>query len=68
MSNLQEIYQEACGSFIGGASAGGRYNTTLGQPLYLRSADGSRIVDAEKNISITTQALGLRFLDIIIQG
>lgn len=47
MSNLQEIYQEACGSFIGGASAGGRYNTTLGQPLYLRSADGSRIVDAD---------------------
>ena len=47
MSNLQKIYEEASQYFIGGASAGGRYNTTLKQPLYLKSANGSRIVDVD---------------------
>lgn len=47
MSNLQKIYEEASQYFIGGASAGGRFNTTLNQPLYLKSANGSRIVDVD---------------------
>lgn len=47
MNRIQEIYQEAEKYFIGGASAGQRYNAVLGQPLYISRADGSHIFDAD---------------------
>ena len=43
MSRMQETFQEAQKYFIGGASAGQRYNAVLKQPLYLDHADGSHI-------------------------
>ena len=47
MSKLQEVYQEAQKYFIGGASAGGRWNSTLKQPLYIKRASGCRIIDVD---------------------
>lgn len=47
MSQMQEIFQRARTCFIGGASAGQRYNAVLRQPLYLDHADGSRVWDVD---------------------
>ena len=47
MSRIQEINQEAVKYFIGGASAGQRYNAVLGQPLFISRADGSHVFDAD---------------------
>ncbi|MBQ8145126.1 MAG: aspartate aminotransferase family protein, partial [Butyricicoccus sp.] len=52
MNRIQEIYQDAEQYFIGGASAGQRYNAVLKQPLYICSADGSHITDADGKESI----------------
>ena len=49
MNRIQEIYHEAEKYFIGGASAGQRYNAVLKQPLYISRADGSHIFDADGN-------------------
>lgn len=40
MNRIQEIYHEAEKYFIGGASAGQRYNAVLKQLLYISRADG----------------------------
>ena len=45
MNRIQEIYHEAEKYFIGGASAGQRYNAVLKQPLYISRADGSQYID-----------------------
>ena len=45
MDRMQEIYQQAQQYYIGGASAGQRYNAVLKQPLYIDHADGSHIWD-----------------------
>ena len=66
MSKLQEIYDEARQYFIGGASAGGRFNSTLQQPLYLKSASGSRIIDADGKAYIIPDR-ARHFSDITIQ-
>lgn len=47
MSRMQEIFNEAEKVFIGGASAGQRYNAVLKQPLFLDHADGSRVWDVD---------------------
>lgn len=47
MTKLSEIHAEASNYFIGGASAGQRYNAPLGHPLYITRADGSRFWDAD---------------------
>ncbi len=49
MSRLKQIYNEAANCFVGGASAGQRYNAILKQPLYIKSANGSRFIDADGN-------------------
>ena len=35
MSLQKEMYAEAKQYMVGGGSAGGRFNATLGQPLYM---------------------------------
>lgn len=45
MDKLKSVYEEARKYFVGGGSAGGRFNSTIQQPLYLDHADGSRIYD-----------------------
>ena len=47
MNRMQQIYSEAEKVFIGGASAGQRYNNVLKQPLFLDHADGSHIWDVD---------------------
>lgn len=47
MSRIEEIYQQAEQYYIGGASAGQRYNAVIRQPLYISRADGSRVFDAD---------------------
>lgn len=49
MSKSQAIYDEAKRYYVGGASAGQRFNAALGQPLYVARADGSRFWDADGN-------------------
>ena len=45
MDKLKKIYEEAQNYFVGGTGAGGRFNSTIQQPLYLEKAEGSRIYD-----------------------
>ncbi len=47
MSRIQEIYHEAKEYYVGGSSAGQRYNAVLKQPLYIQSANGSHVIDAD---------------------
>ena len=47
MNRIQQIYEEAQKYYVGGASAGQRYNAVLKQPLYIDHADGSHIWDAD---------------------
>ena len=62
MNRIQEIYHEAEKYFIGGASAGQRYNAVLKQPLYISRADGSHIFDADGNEYIDYYTCALRLL------
>jgi len=45
MSKMESLYEEAKKYYVGGASAGGRFNSTIHQPLYIKSASGSRFTD-----------------------
>ncbi len=47
MTRMQALYDDAKQYFIGGASAGQRYNSVLGQPLYVARAEGSRFFDVD---------------------
>lgn len=47
MSKMTELYKEASRYYVGGGSAGGRFNSTLGQPVYIRSASGARFTDVD---------------------
>jgi glutamate-1-semialdehyde 2,1-aminomutase len=41
------MYTEARRYLVGGGSAGGRYNATYEQPLYLCRCDGSKLCDID---------------------
>lgn len=47
MSKMQTLFTKADQYFIGGSSAGQRYNSVLGQPLYVARADGSHVFDVD---------------------
>ncbi len=47
MERLKSIYEEAKKYFVEGASAGGRFNSTIQQPLYIEGADGCRFYDVD---------------------
>ena len=47
MSLQKEMYVEAQKYMVGGGSAGGRFNATLGQPLYMERCEGAYLYDAE---------------------
>ena len=46
------MYIEAQKYLVGGGSAGGRYNATYGQPLYLDHCDGSKLYDVDGKMYI----------------
>jgi len=53
VSEKQEsMYLEAQKYLVGGGSAGGRYNATFGQPLYLDHCDGSKLYDVDGKMYI----------------
>ncbi|WP_130860953.1 aspartate aminotransferase family protein [Bacilliculturomica massiliensis] len=47
MGIQKEMYLEAQKYMVGGGSAGGRFNATLGQPLYMDRCEGAYLYDAE---------------------
>lgn len=47
MSLQKEMYAEAKKYMVGGGSAGGRFNATLGQPLYMEKCEGAYLYDVE---------------------
>lgn len=47
MSVERDMYIEAQKYMVGGGSAGGRFNATLGQPLYMERCEGAYLYDAE---------------------
>lgn len=47
MSLQKEMYVEAQKYMVGGGSAGGRFNATLGQPLYMERCEGAYLYDVE---------------------
>ena len=47
MSLQKEMYAEAKKYMVGGGSAGGRFNATLGQPLYMERCEGAYLYDVE---------------------
>lgn len=48
----KSMYIEAQKYLVGGGSAGGRYNATYGQPLYLDHCDGSKLYDVDGKMYI----------------
>lgn len=42
---LEDLYDQARQCLVGGASAGQRFNSQLGYPLYLERAEGARVYD-----------------------
>ncbi len=49
MSKMKHMYKAAQKYLVGGTTAGGRFHATLGQPLFLERAKGSRLYDADGN-------------------
>jgi len=47
MERQKEMYLEAQNYMVGGGSAGGRFNATLGQPLYMERCEGAYLYDAD---------------------
>jgi glutamate-1-semialdehyde 2,1-aminomutase len=47
MGNLRELFEKAREYYVGGASAGQRYNKVLEQPLYIDHAGGCLVYDIE---------------------
>lgn len=47
MTRMQQLYDDAKQYFVGGASAGQRYNGVMKQPLYVARADGSHVFDVD---------------------
>ena len=59
----KEMYIEAQKYLVGGGSAGGRYNDTYGQPLYLNNRNGSKLDDVDgKGIPRGAIRLGNKYL------
>ena len=49
LGQLNDMFDEAKKYLIGGATAGGRFHATYGQPIYLKRASGARLYDVEDN-------------------